>query len=533
MGSSLRRAMTTNRWITLLGLALALGLGAALRVPRLGERPMHTDESVHAYKFTQLLEEGHYRYDPHEYHGPLLYYVTLPLAWLSGARHADQLREATLRAVPLLFGLALMVLVAGWADGLGRAGLLAAAGLTAVSPAMVYFSRYYIHEMLLVFFTGLLGLALWRYTRRPQGAWAVLAGVSLGWMHATKETFVFNLAALVLAGAVVGATDPDRRLAWQRLRLKGRPWHLGALIGAALLTSAICFTALFQHPAGWLDSLRTYEPWLRRAGGASPHLHPWTFYFERLFWFRPAAGPVFSELLIGGLAVVGSVAAFVPDRFLPFHRGLARFLVVYTLALTALYTGIAYKTPWCALGFLQGMILLAGVGVAALFRWVQPWGARAVLGLGLVVAAAHLAVQARRAAGPYAADQRNPWVYAHTSRDLLRLVDRVLGIARAHGDPARLEVNVLALGGDYWPLPWYLRTLKEVRWADGIPADPYAPVVIASARLHASLDEKSHHRWISAGFYEHRPRVFFELFVELELWKRYLATRPPPAEEED
>ncbi len=526
--------MTANRWVTWAVLGLALLLGAALRVPHLGERPMHTDESVHAYKFARLLDEGHYRYDPHEYHGPTLYYLTLPLARLSGAAHSDQLREATLRAVPLLFGLALIALLAGWADGLGRVGLLTAAGLTAVSIAMVYFSRYYIHEMVLVFFTALLGVALWRYMRRPHGAWAVLAGVALGLMHATKETFVFNVAALALAGVVVGFTDPDRRLTWQRLRLAGGPVHLGLLIGVALLTSAVCFTSFFQHPSGWLDSLRTYEPWLRRAGGASPHIHPWTFYFERLFWFRPAAaGPVFSELLIGALAVVGMLAAWLPDRFPPFHRGLARFLVVYTLALTAGYTAIGYKTPWCVLGFLHGLILLAGVGAAALFRWVRPWGARAALGLGLAVAAAQLAAQAHRAAGTYAADQRNPWVYAHTSRDLLRLVDRVLGIAQAHGDPNRLEVNVLAIGGDYWPLPWYLRTLKEVRWADGIPADPFAPVVIASARLHAALDEKSNKRWISAGYYEHRPRVFFELFVELELWKRYLASRPPPADEED
>jgi predicted membrane-bound mannosyltransferase len=178
------------------------------------------------------------------------------------------------------------------------------------------------------------------------------------------------------------------------------------------------------------------------------------------------------------------------------------------------------------------MILLAGVGVGALFRRARVPALRAGLAVGLLAALAHLGVQARQVVGPFATDQRNPWVYAHTSKDLLRLVDRVLGIAQVHGDPARMEVNVLAVGGDYWPLPWYLRRLKETRWADGIPADPFAPVVIASARLHAALDEKSDKRWISAGYYEHRPRVFFELFVELELWKRYLAAQPPPEEDD-
>ncbi len=520
-----------NRWL-IPGLLIALVLGAALRAPRLDARPMHTDESVHAYKFATLWDRGEYRYDPHEYHGPTLYYATLPLARLRGAENSDHLSEATLRAVPLLFGLGLIALTVLFADGLGRTGTVAAGLLSAVSPALVFFSRYYIHEMLLVFFTALLGAALWRYSRRPGWGWAALAGLALGLMHATKETFVLNLAALAVAGGVVGAMDPDRQGLWPKIRMHVRVGHVvtGALV--ALAVSATLFTSFFQHPGGILDSFRTYSPWLHRAGGASPHIHPWTFYFERLFWFRPAAGPVFSELLIGGLALVGAVAAWVPDPFPPFHRRLARVLTVYTVVLTALYTGISYKTPWCALGFLHGMILLAGIGVAALVRWARFPALRAVCFLGLLAGAAQLAVQAWRATGPFDTDQRNPWVYAHTSKDLLRLVDRVLGIARAHGDPARMEVNVLALGGDYWPLPWYLRRLKETRWADGIPADPYAPVVIASARLHAALDEKSDKRWISAGYYEHRPRVFLELFVELELWKRYLANRPPPDEEE-
>jgi predicted membrane-bound mannosyltransferase len=39
---------------------------------------------------------------------------------------------------------------------LGRAETLWAALYLAISPAMVFYSRYYIHEMLLVFFTAVL-----------------------------------------------------------------------------------------------------------------------------------------------------------------------------------------------------------------------------------------------------------------------------------------------------------------------------------------------------------------------------------------
>jgi len=45
-------------------------------------------------------------------------------------------------------------------------------------------------------------------------------------------------------------------------------------------------------------------------------------------------------------------------------------------------------------------------------------------------------------------------------------------------------------------------------------------------------DERSDRRWLMTGLYELRPRVFLELYVELELWKRWLAERPRPAEED-
>jgi len=84
--------------------ALALTAGLALRTARLAERPMHHDEANQAVKFGALLERGEYRYDAHDHHGPTLYYLTLPSAWLRGQRTFASLDEATLRSVPALFG---------------------------------------------------------------------------------------------------------------------------------------------------------------------------------------------------------------------------------------------------------------------------------------------------------------------------------------------------------------------------------------------------------------------------------------------
>ena len=73
-----------------------------------------------------------------------------------------------------------------------------------LSPAMVYYSRYYVQEMLLVFFTFSTIACAWRYAVKPRALWAVLTGLSVGLMHATKETCVIHLAAMFLAAVIVG-----------------------------------------------------------------------------------------------------------------------------------------------------------------------------------------------------------------------------------------------------------------------------------------------------------------------------------------
>ena len=84
-------------------------VGAAIRAPDLDRRAVHTDEAVHAIKFGSLLEEGDYRYDPVDYHGPTLNYATLIPAWLQGASRITDVDERTLRVVPVAFGIALIV----------------------------------------------------------------------------------------------------------------------------------------------------------------------------------------------------------------------------------------------------------------------------------------------------------------------------------------------------------------------------------------------------------------------------------------
>src|SRR5205823_2050083 len=193
--------------------------------------------------------------------------------------------------------------------------------------------------------------------------------------------------------------------------------HVAAAFGMWLVVATVLLSSFFTNRSGPWDSLRAYGPWLGRAEGASPHIHSWSFYLERLAFFHVAKGPIWSEALILVLAITGAFAGFRRQGLVQANASFVRFLALYTFLLTAAYSLISYKTPWCLLSFWHGMILLAGVGAAVLVQITKrPW-ARIAMALLLLAGAGQLAGHAWQAAVPYAADRRNPYVYAQTSPD--------------------------------------------------------------------------------------------------------------------
>ncbi len=485
------RSSAKRRWLFLLLFAGVFIIAAVLRVPQLEKRPMHTDEAVHADKFGTLLEKGIYEYDPNEYHGPTLNYSTLIPAWLSSAEDLSQVDEFTLRIIPVFFGLGLIVLLAGLSDGLGRAAVVMAGVLTAVSPAMVFYSRYYIQEMLLVFFSFGLIVAGWRYYRRPRIAWAVIGGACLGLMHATKETFLIAVAAMGVGAMFLLWAGSNRGERCDTLRRHVRLSHVLLLILAALAVSVVFFSSFFTNWRGIGDSVLTYTTYLDRAGGDNQHEHPWYYYLSMLGFSRYADGPVWSEALILILAAAGLVFSVKRPRFLQANYGLVRFLALYTVIMVVVYSAIPYKTPWCMLGFLHGMVLLAGIGAVGLVRLMPHVLPRLIILAFIVEGVLYLGWQAYAGSYIYECDSRNPYVYAHTTDEVFALVDRVDAVAAVHGDGRNMRIQVISPAGDYWPLPWYLREYPNVWWWSDVQNDvPSAPLIIASPAVEEALVRK-------------------------------------------
>ena len=209
----------------------------ALRLYDLGARAMHHDESLHA-AFAWYFTDGRgYSHDP-LMHGPLQFHLLAALFKLFGdgdvmARLPAVVAGSALVAAPLL--------LRRW---LGGPGTVIAALMLALSPVLLYFSRFARNDLIVALWTLLLVAAVWRYRQHGGMRWLVLLATVLALSFATKETTYLTVAVLLLYLDVTLAFElAARRAASGRRR---------ALETAALLPCAWLIAAAWRPLAPWL-----------------------------------------------------------------------------------------------------------------------------------------------------------------------------------------------------------------------------------------------------------------------------------------
>jgi uncharacterized protein (TIGR03663 family) len=412
-------------------------------------------------------------------------------------------------------GVLLIGLLALLHDGLGRRATLATAVLLAASPAFVFYSRYFIQEILLVCFTvGALG-CWWRYVQTSSGArvvWLLMAGAFVGMMIATKETAAISLGAWFIAVLLTGM-----RRSWKPA--------IGALAAAAVV-AALILTDFARNPVAVVDYFRSYAPWLGRVHGTGLHRHGWAYYLAIMAGLRTGAS-AWSEVLIPGLALLGLARVVVAGR-----RGLRQAqapelggrIAIWTVVVLAVYSASPYKTPWCLLSPLLGMALVGGMGFAWAMDGLESRSRRAgAFGWALfLVAAGLLGRQAWSDAYRHQTDPRNPYVYAQTVPDAEDIQKRAETLAAFHPDGTRMVIKVIWTDDYYWPIPWYLRRFPNVGYWSSMPEDADAPLVLAAPAYDEELTRRLDATHLMNGYIGLRPQVVTMVWVRMDLWTRYV-----------
>jgi predicted membrane-bound mannosyltransferase len=195
-------------------------LGAILRFWDLGAKPLHHDESLHGYYSLQLLHNlqnwgwcvglnnpppGYacYQYDP-LLHGPFQFHAIALVyqisQWLGAPDNG--VNTTTVRIMAALLGSVLVFLPYFLRDYLGKFGAWLACFLLAISPSMVYFSRFAREDIYMACFTLLMVVAIARYVRERKIGWLVLFAAGFALSYATSEATFLTIAVF---GSFLGA----------------------------------------------------------------------------------------------------------------------------------------------------------------------------------------------------------------------------------------------------------------------------------------------------------------------------------------
>jgi len=425
-------------WLPLLILVL-------FRFYHLDARPIHHDEAVNGWFVDGVFDRGYYIYDPENYHGPFYFYVLALFEKVFGRN------ISTLRLPAVIFGSLLTFSPLLFKRWLGPVASFVAVAALAVSPAMVFYSRYSIHETGFVL-SCVLFYHQWLRIRESGPEWPriVSLGVILGIMASLKENFVVFGAALGICEVAISLyekkwTLPMNRIFWGRIAVS---------FAIAFAVIVIMYTGFFQDADGVAKFFRAFMKWSKTGSEGNGHQKPFGYWFELMAKFEwPALLGVFASFFLFFIS-----------------GGFARYTVVLGLGLTLIYSIISYKTPWCILGLEFFLVLSFAVGFARTYQQ-QKW--RIPLGLALILASIGLGARAYEVAYQNPDQDGHPYIYGQTYRDFMGPVNELLEKVRSRPEGIA-KTRIIVLSSFTWPLPYLLGEIKQT----GYYGESNAPAVM-------------------------------------------------------
>ncbi|MDQ2715058.1 MAG: glycosyltransferase family 39 protein, partial [Chloroflexota bacterium] len=304
-----------------------------------------------------------YSYNP-LLHGPFQFHaiaLTYQIAhWLGAPDYG--VTTTTVRIPAALLGSVLVGLPYFLHDYLSKPGAWLACFLLAVSPSLVYFSRFAREDIYMACFTLLLVVAVARYVRDRQLRWLLLAAAGFALSYATSEATFLTIAVF---GSFLGAL-----IVWElgsRFRLRARlpnqraarflprTFALMAVLAYFLMTAIAAKIAL-----GYLNQLSTYinthtsvaDLDIARIKSVTVAIVPWVGILLGLFVLAILTREIFGRMAQPGRH---GLARYVDRRqpvldtiltmpwthwFLAFILGWTIFCVLFTALFTQIRSGI-------------------------------------------------------------------------------------------------------------------------------------------------------------------------------------------------
>jgi uncharacterized protein (TIGR03663 family) len=352
--------------------------------------------------------------------------------------------DFTARLAPALMGTTMVALPFGLRGVLGRPAAFLAAALLAFEPTYLYFSRFAREDIYIACLTLALIVVIWRFLSEPRKSHPAMIGALLALSFATKESTFITVFVIGSFFLIALAAKPTRAQVWGPVRgvgLEAWGWALAAFAGVF----TVLFTTFLTHPHGLWDGIYTgLKYWLSqhevRRGGESD-----------VFYAVVLAGIEWPALVLG---TVGAVVSFRRPSLLKM------FLVWDFVVSFAVYSWAGEKFAWLVLHPLLPLLLLAGIGVQAIWDSRRHWYGWVGIA-ATAVAFAYVAYSSFLVNAEHRADPRELLVSTQSSEQVADVADQVLAQAkRADREGRPFSVTVDAADGATFPYAWYFRDLN-------------------------------------------------------------------------
>ncbi len=496
-------------WIILLLVA------ALLRLVALGARPYHHDESIHAWSSNRLAFEGVYKYDP-VYHGPVQYYMVATALWINSIFANPKAMvpgegDAAARFPAALGGVALVGLALLLKPRYGSAAALAAGALLAVSPNVLYYTRFCREDVWSLLGTAGMFLFLDAFVRERRLRDIALSALFLSVAFASKENF-YVLCALMVPSVLAAWAEPGRGLdVWTRLRrlidfLEKNAVALAAALFLFFDVSILLYTVFLHHPESGNPAVEAIGYWwgqhkVERVSG------PKTFHLPRLLQYE--------------FAIVVPALVLIFRKWRTFSAA-ERFLAGWGLSSLVMYAYLGEKTPWLIVHQLLPFVPLAAKA------WVEGWESSRRWRIAGVASAAVTVWFSLQLSFVYPAitpaiPKAESVIYVQTCPEMVDLRDKILAYGRVGEVPA-----AIVAGEAGWPMSWYVRR-APVNWE--MPrGDLRPPIVVCDVK-----DADKAAAALGAGYLREPDVPFRGWWIPEASWKplvpgprdllRYLFTR--------
>jgi uncharacterized protein (TIGR03663 family) len=447
------------------------------RLYALDLRPVHHDEAVFTHFIFQIMRGTPFDYW-YDAHGPILFYVTAAIFKLGG------ISAFNLRVGQAVLSILTVLLLVPLRKKLGKAGFMTAAAFLAVSPTIIYFSRYAFHESYFAFVSLACVATLFIYLRTKNANYLYATVALHTLLFFIKEvaymfTFVtcsfFGMILLIRIWKLIAQEKRFKKVMsrifspisstkeavsiWLKISIP--------VIIVLAITITLASSFFFRLPQApgviWDNFTHNFEKTTDTG-----HNKPWTYFLGLFSEIEPAILvfitisiliPLIVSILILANRLIlkrkNSALKSFARLFLP-HSLFHGYVLYWSIFMLMISAYIPYKTPWNIVYQSLPLILLGGIVVQKIYKALPKSSYR----IGLIVILSLLWAQTAYSSWninyvDYVDEEKNPLVYVHTTHEVEVLAEYIR--ARAQEYEAH---SILIIADEYWPLPFYCRDLN-------------------------------------------------------------------------